>query len=272
MEAIGKATRDAYGKLEEALGAVTEACKPALWPGVYWDVMPGDEGGFRVHQYYIGRDGADKTKAGKPTHVGSVYSGLLPDWYKKNNWMGHKGGKSKARIALRACELYGEDESLAPEARKFLKDAKDRILEKGKRFDFESRRFETIVRQAGGDSDDAREILGLMRQREYSIPNYSKAEKERVKGRKRKMNSSMPPTSSLPRRIPHEDLDKQDEGDDERGRPSELLGCPRCLWDPCMRYRPDEGGSEIRILRYAPGKEPERLDPGDEMGRQEEDK
>ena len=40
MEAIGKATRDAYGKLEKALGAVTEACKPALWPGVYWDVMP----------------------------------------------------------------------------------------------------------------------------------------------------------------------------------------------------------------------------------------
>ena len=32
-----------------------------------------------------------------------------------------------------------------------------------------------------------------MRQREYSIPNYNKAEKERVKGRKRKMNSSMPP-------------------------------------------------------------------------------
>ena len=193
MKAIGKATRDAYGKLEKALGAVTEACKPALWPGVYWDVMPGDEGSFRVHQYYIGRDGADKTKAGKPTHVGSVYSGLLPDWYKKNIWMGHKGGKSKARIALRACELYEEDESLAPEARKFLRDAKDRILEKGKRFNFESLRFETIVRQAGGDSNEAKEILGLMRQREYSIPNYNKAEKERVKGRKRKMNSSMPP-------------------------------------------------------------------------------
>ena len=193
MKAIGKATRKAYDKLEKSLGAVTEACKPALWPGVYWDVMPGDEGGFRVHQYYIDREGSERSKRGKPTHIKSVYSGLLPDWYKKNHWMGHKGEKSKARIALRVCELYAKDESLAPEARKFLRTAKERILTKGKKFHFESHRFETIVSQAGGDSEEAREILGLMKQREYSIPNYSKVEKERVKGMKRKVNSSMPP-------------------------------------------------------------------------------
>ena len=196
LEAIGKATRNAYGKLEEALGAVTNSCgAPALWPGVYWDVMPGETGRFRVHQYYIDRQGADKSKRGKPTHIGAVYSGLLPEWYKRKEWMGHKLPKSKARIAIRISELYGESEGLSPEARKFLRNTRDDILAKGKRFYFESSRFEMIIEQAEGNekSEEAKEILGLMRQREYSIPNYSKFEKERTKGKKSKVNSSMAP-------------------------------------------------------------------------------
>jgi hypothetical protein len=196
LMAIGKATRNAYGKLEDSLSAVTKSCgSPALWPGVYWDVMPGEKGRFRVHQYYIDRQGADKSKRGKPTHIGAVYSGLLPEWYKEKEWMGHKGPKSKARIAIRICELYGEGEGLAPDARKFLRNTRDAILTKVKRFYFESSRFEMIIEQAEGneESEDAKEILGLMRQREYSIPNYSKVEKERTKGKKNKVNSSMAP-------------------------------------------------------------------------------
>ena len=196
LEAIGNATRNAYGKLEESLSAVTKSCgAPALWPGVYWDVMPGEEGGFRVHQYYINRQGSDISKRGKPTHLGAVYSGLLPEWYKKNEWAGHKGPKSNARIAIRICELYGKSEGIAPEARRFLRNTRDAILTKGKRFYFQSPRFEMIIEQAEGDkkSEDGEEILGLMRQREYSIPNYSKVEKERTKGRKNKVNSSMAP-------------------------------------------------------------------------------
>ncbi len=196
LVAIGKATRNAYGKLEDSLSAVTKSCgSPALWPGVYWDVMPGEKGRFRVHQYYIDRQGADKSKRGKPTHIGAVYSGLLPEWYKEKEWMGHKGPKSKARIAIRICELYGEGEGLAPDARKFLRNTRDAILTKVKRFYFESSRFEMIIEQAEGNekSEDAKEILGLMRQREYSIPNYSKVEKERTKGKKNKVNSSMAP-------------------------------------------------------------------------------
>ena len=196
LEAIGKATSNAYGKLEEALSSVTKSCgKPALWPGVYWDVMPGEEGKFRVHQYYIDRQGADKSKRGKPTHLGAVYSGLLPEWYKKKQWMGHNSPKSKARIAIRVCELYGDSEALAPEARKFLRNTRDTILSRDKRFYFESSRFEAIIEQAKkeGRAADAEEILGLMRQREYSIPNYSKVEKERTKGKKNKVNSSMAP-------------------------------------------------------------------------------
>ena len=52
-----------------------------------------------------------------------------------------------------------------------------------------------IIEQAEGKkkSEDAEEILGLMRQREYSIPNYSKDEKGRTKGKKNKVNSSMAP-------------------------------------------------------------------------------
>jgi len=198
LEAIGNATRDAYGKLEESLSAVTNSCgAPALWPGVYWDVMPGEEGRFRVHQYYIHREGADKSKRGKPTHIGAVYSGLLPEWYKEKEWMGHRGPKTKARIAIRICELYAENEGLAPEARKFLRKTRDAILTKGKNFYFsvESSRFEMIIEQTEGNekSEDAREILGLMRQREYSIPNYSKDEKGRTRGKKNKVNSSMAP-------------------------------------------------------------------------------
>ena len=196
LEAIGNATRNAYGKLEESLSAVTKSCgAPALWPGVYWDVMPGEEGRFRVHQYYIDRQGSDISKRGKPTHLGAVYSGLLPEWYKKNEWAGHKGPKSNARIAIRICELYGKSEGIAPEARRFLRNTRDAILTKGKRFYFESPRFEMIIEQAEGNkkSEDGEEILGLMRQREYSIPNYSKVEKERTKGRKNKVNSSMAP-------------------------------------------------------------------------------
>ncbi len=196
LEAIGKATRDAYGKLEEALKAVTKSCEsPALWPGVYWDVMPDETGRFRVHQYYIDRQGADKSKGGTPTHLAAVYSGLLPEWYKKKEWRGHKGSKTKARIAIRICELYGEGEGLTPEARKFLKNTRRDILTKDKRFYFEGSRFEMVIEQVEGDekSDDAKEILGLMRQREYSIPNYSKVEKTRTKGKKNKVNSSMAP-------------------------------------------------------------------------------
>ena len=196
LKAIGRATRNAYGKLEESLGAVTRSCEsPALWPGVYWDVMPGEEGRFRVHQYYIDRQGAETSKRGMPTHIGSVYSGLLPEWYKKKEWAGHKGSKTKARIAIRICELYGESERLATETRKFLRNSRGAVLTKGKRFYFDNSRFEMIIEQAEGKkkSEDAEEILGLMRQREYSIPNYSKDEKRRTKGRKNKVNSSMAP-------------------------------------------------------------------------------
>ena len=195
LEAIEKATKNAYGKLEEALGAVTNSCgSPALWPGVYWDVMPGETGSFRVHQYYIHWEGSDVTKRGSPTYLAAVYSGLLPEWYKKKEWGGHMKPKTKARIAIRICELYGDSENLAPEARKFLRNERSAILGR-KRYYFDSARFERIIKQAEGneESEDAREILGLMRQREYSIPNYSKDEIKRTKGRKSKVNSSMAP-------------------------------------------------------------------------------
>ena len=93
MEAIGRRRRR-LRKLEKALGAVTEACKPALWPGVYWDVMPGMRGvsGF-TSTTWPGWGGQDQGR--EANHIGSVYSGLLPDWYKKNNWMGHKGEKAR---------------------------------------------------------------------------------------------------------------------------------------------------------------------------------
>jgi hypothetical protein len=198
LKAIKNATRNAYGKLEKSLKSVTKSCgAPALWPGVYWDVMPGETGRFRVHQYYIGRDGAEVTKGRKPTHIGAVYRGLLPEWYKQKEWMGHKGATSKARIAIRICELYSESEGLAPEARKFLRKTRDAIIKKEGRyyFDLDSQRFEMIIDQVEGKekSEDAREILGLMRQREYSIETYSEDERGRTKGIKNKVNSSMAP-------------------------------------------------------------------------------
>jgi len=196
LEAIQKATRNAYGKLEESLKSVTKSCgSPALWPGVVWDVMPGESGSFRVHQYYIDRQGSDKSKRGSPTYLGAVYSGLLPEWYKKKEWRGHMSPKSKARIAIRVCELYCENENLSPELRRFLKRTRREILNKSKRFIFEGTRFERIIWQVDekGEGEDSREILGLMRQREYSIPNYSKDEVERTKGKKSKVNSSMAP-------------------------------------------------------------------------------
>ena len=196
LKAINKATKNAYGRLEEALGAVTSSCEsPALWPGVYWDVMPGETGSFRVHQYYIDREGSDKSKRGSPTYLAAVYSGLLPEWYKVKEWKGHMKEKTKKRIAIRICELYDGNENLASDTRKYLRDTKSAILTNRKGFYFDSPRFERIIKQAEGneESEDAKEILGLMRQREYSIPNYSKDEKKRTKGMKNKVNSSMSP-------------------------------------------------------------------------------
>ena len=63
--------------------------------------------------------------------------------------MGHKGGEKQGEDSTQGLRVVRRGRVTGARGKKFLRDAKDRILEKGKRFDFESLRFETIVRQAG---------------------------------------------------------------------------------------------------------------------------
>ena len=118
---ISDATGKAYDKLQTALKDVSMKCD-GLWPGIVWEIMPEKDDRFRVHQYYIEREGADSTKRGMPTQPSSAYSGLVPDWYSKGVWKGFKKPKGKSRIAFRIYEKYGKNELLDSTQRRYLRD------------------------------------------------------------------------------------------------------------------------------------------------------
>ena len=195
---ISDATKKAYDNLQKAMKDVSERCD-GLWPGVVWEVMPDEEEkSFVVHQYYIEREGADKTKRGMPTQPSAAYSGLLPDWYRVGVWEGHTVPKSKNRIAIRIHELFGRSELLTSGQRRYLSAYRNELLTKKRRertLRYDHSALENILRSVDPDhtNGDAVEIRGLMLHRDYSIPNFSSDEKVRTRGKKSKINSAMMP-------------------------------------------------------------------------------
>ena len=192
-KSIAAATEGAYDRMESSLKSVTAQCD-GLWPGVTWRVTPEDEGGgFRVHQYYIARQGAEVTKRGKPCYLSAAFSGLVPKWYKADSWNGHNSPKSKGRITIRVIELYGRDKRVPMGLRSSLNKIAKRILDGEKRVGFNEDLVNRVLNAVDPKKEDAQanEIRPLLLHRDFSIPNYNPIEKKRIN--KGKISSAMPP-------------------------------------------------------------------------------
>jgi hypothetical protein len=144
----------------------------ALHPGVTWKLPDG----FVVNNYYIKHHQRDKTSGGMPCHLRAAFSPMVPDWYSKDEWNGHKGQKSKARIVVRVNHLYGKDKQVPSNLRTSLGEAvKGKVV-------FDRRLIEDILAEVdpGHLSDEANEIRKVILHASYSLLRFAKKQEDRI--------------------------------------------------------------------------------------------
>ena len=176
--AIKEVTGVAYKDFEDLLKGAAER-SGGKYPGVGWRVSHSDKAGragFEVCNYYM-KHMTSGSKAKWPSHPGSCYSNLLPDWYsetKKIDW--HKGStaKSTERIEMRLRAFIKQAGKTAP----------SRLLRGGRRGRLGIEEIlKWIEEELSGDAV-ARTLVGeirpLLNHVSIAIPRFSEEESKRI--------------------------------------------------------------------------------------------
>jgi len=174
-DSTGIQTHSAFETLEMPLHLICKS-SDGLHPGIRWKLQDG----LVVNNYYAKAYGRDQSSGKMPCAPRSSFTPMVPDWYSKDEWNGHKNEKSKGRIVFRVHHLYGKDKQVSPDLRASL-DETIKAMQDGKRPKF-LRLIEDILSEVdpGYQNEDAEEIRKLLTHGSYSLQRYADKEVDRI--------------------------------------------------------------------------------------------
>lgn len=172
-ESIAVSTGSAFQRLEMPLKKISNL-SDGMHPGISW-ILPDE---LVVNNYYVKSHGRDESSGGMPCHPGSALTPMVPTWYSKPVWNGHKIPKSKKRIAVRLEYLYDKDERVLTLLMTALKKY---IRSKNTRERFPLQLVEDILFQVDPNykNQDVDEIRKLIAHGSYSLRRYADKEADR---------------------------------------------------------------------------------------------
>jgi hypothetical protein len=177
-KSVDEVTNGAFDKIEKPLRLIVGKMT-MKFPGTEWKLPDG----FKARNYYIKPIIDSETSAGSPTHPGSVYSCLLPDWYskapsKKFPDRPHGAQKSALRISNRIIDLWKDRSEILGdvELSKAMR-SKNRLS---------NAQMVRILHLIDPEKKDklANEIRPLIHHAQYSFKRYDEVRKKREKLKK----------------------------------------------------------------------------------------